>query len=68
MSLSEYFEDKSIVNQLRGFFEIDEQWTIDFEACLSQIEDVDDEFYELKIKDKKFRIHKIIGSVVEVTE
>jgi len=66
MSLSLYYEDKDIINQLRGFFELDEQWVIDFEACLSQIEDVDDEYYELKIKDRIFRIHKIIGNVFEV--
>jgi len=66
MSLSVYYEDKDIINQLRGFFELDEQWVIDFEACLSQIEDVDDEYYELKIKDRIFRIHKIIGNVFEV--
>ena len=67
MSLSEYFEDKSVVNSLRSFFDLDEQWTIDFQALLSQVEDYDDEYYSLKIKDKTFHIHKIHGGVTEVT-
>lgn len=66
MSLSPYYEDSDIVNQLRSFFEVDDQWTIDFEAELSHIEDYDDENYSLKIKDKEFLIHKIHGSVNEV--
>ena len=68
MSLSPFFEDSDIVCQLRSFFEEEEQWTINFESELSHIEDVDDEFYELKIKNKKFRIHKILGNVMEVEE
>ena len=66
MSLSPYYEDANIIAQLRSYFEEDEQWTIDFESQLSQIEDIDDEYYELKINDKVFRIHKIIVNVVEV--
>ena len=67
MSLSPYFSDKSIVNQLRSFFDLDEQWTIDFQSLLSQVEDFG-EFYELKIKDRTFRIDKLLGIVSEVTE
>ena len=66
MSLSVYYEDKDIVNQLRGYFSIEEQWNIDFDAGLSQIKDYDDENYILKIKDRTFVIHKIHGSVMEV--
>ena len=68
MTLSEYYEDSSIVNSLRSFFDLDEQWTIDFQSLLSQVEDYDDENYSLKIKDKIFLIHKIHGGVTEVTE
>jgi hypothetical protein len=66
MSLSEYYEDESVVNSLRSFFGLDEQWTIDFQSLLSQVEDYDDENYSLKIKDKTFLIHKIHGGVTEV--
>ena len=63
MSISPYFQDSSIVNQLRSFFDVDEQWEIDFDSCLSQIEDVDEEYYVLKVRDKSFRIHKVQGFV-----
>lgn len=66
MSLSPFFEDSDIVCQLRSFFEEDEQWTIDFWRMLSQIEDVDQDYYQVKIKNRCFRIHKIIGNVIEV--
>ena len=66
MSLSVYYDDECVVNGLRAFFDVEEQWVIDFEGLLSQIEDVSDDFYELKIKDRKFRIHKITGDVEEV--
>ena len=65
MSLSDYYTDKSIVNQLRSFFEPEEQWNIDFESLLSQVEDYNDEYYTLKIKDRTFLIHKIQGFVQE---
>ena len=67
MALSEYYEDSSIVNSLRSFFDLDEQWTIDFQSLLALVEDYDDENYSLKIKDKQFLIHKIHGGVTEVT-
>ena len=67
MALSSFFEDEDVVSQLRGFFDPEEQWEIDFFACLSLVEDFDDENYSLKIKDKQFLIHKIHGGVTEVT-
>ena len=66
MSLSPYFTDKSIVNQLRSFFDLDEQWTIDFMSLLGQVVDFG-EFYELKIKGRVFQIDKVQGVVEEVT-
>lgn len=66
MSLSEYYGDSSVVNALRSFFDLDEQWTTDFQSLLSQVEDYDDENYSLKIKDRQFLIHKIHGAVSEV--
>lgn len=66
MSLSEYYDDSSIVNALRSFFDLDAQWTTDFQSLLSQVEDYDDENYSLKIKDRTFLIHKIHGAVSEV--
>ena len=65
MALSVYFSDESVVNQLRSFFELEEQWTIDFGSLLSQVEDDDEEFYSLKIKGRCFFIHKVLGFVSE---
>ena len=68
MSLSEYFEDEDVVNQLRSFYDEEEQWVIDFNACLSNVEeDLEDEDYlRLKIKNRVFRIHTVLGFVEEV--
>ena len=68
MALSVYFSDESIVNQLRSFFELEEQWTIDFGSLLSQVEEDDEEFYSLKIKGRRFLIHKVLGFVSEDEE
>ena len=68
MTLSPYYLDKSIVNQLRSFFEVEEQWNIDFESMLSQVEDYDDEYYILKINTRVFKIHKVQGFVEEVEQ
>ena len=68
MALSEYYEDSSVVNSLRSFFDLDEQWTIDFQSLLALVEDYDDETYSLKIKDREFHIHKIHGGVTEVEQ
>lgn len=65
MTLSQYYLDKSIVNQLRSFFEPEEQWNIDFDSLLSQVEDYNEEYYILKIKDRTFLIHKVQGFVQE---
>lgn len=66
MSLSPYFEDKDVASQLRSFFDREEQWSIDFMVCLSQVEDLDEDFYIVKVKNREFKIHKIIGIVEEV--
>ena len=65
MALSYYYEDSDVVNQLRGFFSMEEQWEIDFWSLLALVTSFDDENYMLKIKDKTFLIHKIHGTVTE---
>ena len=64
-TLTPYVPDKEIASQLRMFFPLDLQWTIDFENLLSQAVDRG-EYYTLQIMEKKFKIHKITGSVSEV--
>ena len=64
-TLTPYVPDKEIASQLRMFFPLDLQWTIDFENLLSQAVDRG-EYFTLQIMEKKFKIHKITGSVSEV--
>ena len=64
-TLTAYVPDKEIASQLRMFFPLDLQWTIDFENLLSQAVDRG-EYFTLQIMEKKFKIHKITGSVSEV--
>lgn len=66
MSISPYFEDASIVNQLRSFFDLDEQWNIDFDSALSQIEELDEDYFQVKVKGRLFTIHNVLGIVEEV--
>ena len=66
MALSIFFSDDEVISQLRAFFDLEVMWTIDFKACLSQVEDYDENLFFLKIKDRNFFIDKITGSVSEV--
>ena len=68
MSLSEYYEDEDIITQLRSFFDLNEQWKIDFQSYLADIIDYDDDYYVVTIKNRTFKIHKILGLVTEVEE
>ena len=65
ISLSPYLTDKEVVSQLRTFFSTEEMWTIDFANLLSQAEDIGD-YFELRIMNRTFNIHKITGNVTEV--
>ena len=65
-TLTPYVSDDEICSQLRMFFSLEQQWTIDFANLLSQAVDRG-EYYTLQIIGKRFKIHKITGSVTEVT-
>lgn len=65
MVLSEDFEDEEVINQLREYFDDDEAWSINFKAALSQITDLDNYSYLLKIKKQYFIIDKETGAVSE---
>ena len=64
-TLTPYVPDDEICSQLRMFFPLEQQWTIDFANLLSQAVDRG-EYYTLDIMKRKFKIHKITGSVTEV--
>ena len=65
ISLSPYYPDSRVVNELRSFFSLTEMWKIDFYNLLSQAEDKG-EYFELRIMNRLFQIDKITGGVVEV--
>ena len=67
ISLSPYYPDSRVVNELRGFFSLGDMWKIDFYNLLSQAEDKGD-YFELRIMGRLFRIDKITGGVTEVSK
>ena len=67
MSVSPYFTDEDLENQLRLQFKDEEQWDIDFKIFFNQIEDLGDCFY-LKFRGREFGIDKITGIVVDLNE
>lgn len=67
MAVSEYCSDEDIINSLRGFFDVDEQWDDDFMMIFNRIVDRGLDFY-LVFRGRKFSIDKITGAVTEVSE
>lgn len=67
MSVSPYFTDEDLENQLRLQFKDEEQWDIDFKIFFNQIEDLGDCFY-FKLRGREFGIDKITGVVVDLNE
>lgn len=67
MSVSPYFTDEDLENQLRLQFSDEEQWDIDFKIFFNQIEDLGDCFY-LKLRGREFGIDKITGIVVDLNQ
>ena len=62
MSISEFYPDSEIISELRMFFDED----IEFEQCLSQIESVDDNTFQIKIKGRVFQFDKVFCGVEEI--
>lgn len=66
-SISEYFTDEDLEQQLRLQFDYDDMWDIDFKTVFTQIEDIGDVF-QLRLRNRLFNIDKITGTVSEVME
>lgn len=66
MALSDYFTDDELISQLKMYFELEEMWNIDFNSCLSQVSEYNEDYFFLNIKNKNFIIEKITGIVQEV--
>ena len=64
-TVSDYYSDEDLEAELRGFFDEDEMWNIDFKTLFKQIEDYNDIYFTLNIKDRTFYIGKINCEVIE---
>ena len=64
--ISDYYSDEELISQLKMFFTDEEQEQLNFEVALGQLEDVDTDTWELKLKGRLFRIDKILCEVEEV--
>lgn len=64
-TISDYFTDEDLEQNLRTMFEYDEMFDMDFRTVFNQIEDTGED-YSLKLRGRTFKIDKITGSVEEV--
>ena len=65
-TISEYFTDEDLEQNLRTMFEYEEMFDMDFRTVFSQITDYNDENFELKLRQRTFHIDKITGAIEEV--
>ena len=64
--ISEYYPDEELISQLRMFFSDEEQEQLNFQTYLGQLEEVDNDTYEVIIKGRLFRFDKVFCEVEEV--
>ena len=64
--ISEYYSDETIINGLTLFFDEEEREEIDFNNALSTIEEYDEDYFIVIVKNRSFLIHKILGGVDEL--
>lgn len=64
--ISEYYSDDELLAQLRGFFDVEEQRSIDFKSYLGLIEEINSTTLQVKIKDRIFQFDKELCGVEEV--
>ena len=65
-TVSDYFTDEDLEQQLRLQFDESEMWDMDFRTVFSQITDIGDCF-QLRLRGRVFNIDKITGGIVEVS-
>ena len=65
-TISEYFTDEDLEQNLRCRFEYEEMFDIDFRTVFSQITEVDEDNLELKLRSRTFHIDRITGAISEV--
>lgn len=64
--ISPWFSDDELISELRMFFTEAERETIDFQALLGQINWIDEDTGEIKVKGRTFRFDYEVCSVTEV--
>lgn len=64
-SLSVFFDDDLVVENLRTFFDYEEMFDFDFTNILGAVIDRTDDLY-LEFRNRKFSIDKITGNITEV--
>lgn len=64
-TISDYFTDEDLEQNLRTMFDLEEMFDMDFRTVFNQIED-NGEDYSLKLRGRTFSIDGITGSVEEV--
>ena len=65
MALTEFGTDEGILDNLRMFFEVDEQAMVDWDTVLGQLVDVG-AYFEVKVMGRCFHVDKSFGDVTEV--
>ena len=65
MSISPYFTDEDLENQLRLQFSDEKQWDIVFKIFFNQIEDMGNYFFFF-FRGREFSIDKITGIVTDL--
>ena len=66
MAISEYYSDEELISELQMFFSIEENDTIDFQAVLGQIVEIDEDTFQVNIKNRTFQFDKTFCDVIEV--
>ena len=66
MSVSDWFSDDELISELRMFFDDEEREHLDFQSLLGQINWIDGETGEIKVRKRVFRFDYELCSVTEV--
>ena len=64
-TISDYFTDEDLEQNLRCQFEYEEMFDMDFRTVFSQIED-NSECFVLRLRGRTFNIDYITGAITEV--
>ena len=66
-TVSPFFTDDELIENLRDFFEYEEMYTMDFRTVLNQFEDYGD-VLRLRLRGRVFEVSKDTGVIVEVDD